>query len=309
MAGYVLGKLLGAIAVLLILSIVVFGAVFLSGDVASVIIPRGGGGVNLKTFLELKKLYGLSDPFLVQYGRFLHNLVTHFNFGYSLIEQRPVGDMLAERIPYTIQLAGTSVALGIVVGIPLGIVSAVKHNSILDHMSRLFSTVGMAAPQFWVGIMLILLFAAKLKWLPAYGVGGPEHLVLPTVTLSLFLIAGIASFVRSSMLEVLSSDYIKFARTKGLHERLIVWKHAFRNAVIPMITFLGLELAGVLNGAVVVEIVFARPGIGTLMIDGVMQRDFAVVEGTVLAAAFFYVMTSLLVDVTYAVVDPRIRSK
>lgn len=309
MAQYILGKLLGAVAVLFILSIVVFGAVFLSGDVAAVIIPQGAGGVSAQRFEELKQQYGLSDPFLVQYGRFLGNVVLHGNLGYSLIDHRPVADIVLERIPNTFMLAGAAMFLAIAVGVPLGVLSAMHRNSVLDHTIRLFATVGMAAPQFWIGIMLILLFAAKLNWLPAYGIGGPAHFVLPAITVALPLMTGIARFVRSSMLEALSTEYVKFARIKGLGEDVVLWKHAFRNALIPLMTFLGLGLAGVLNGSVVAEVVFAWPGIGKLMADGVMQRNFPVVEGTVLLSAVLYMGASLLVDVMYTLLDPRIRVK
>lgn len=307
MIRYILGKLLGSLAVLTILSLVIFGAVFIAGDVAAVIIPQGAGGVTTERFLELKEQYGLSDPFIVQYVRYLGNVVIDRNLGYSLIDQRSVTDLLGERIPNTFVLASTAMALALLVGVPVGILSAINRNSMIDHAARLFSTVGMAAPQFWVGIMLILVFAAKLKWLPAYGIGSPEHLILPAVTVALPLMTGIARFVRSSMLDVFGTEYVKFARVKGLRERLVIWKHAFRNALIPVTTFVGLELAGVLNGSVVAEVVFAWPGVGKLMADGVMQRNFPVVAGAVLFSALLYLIAAMLVDIVYALVDPRIR--
>jgi len=165
----------------------------------------------------------------------------------------------------------------------------------------------MAAPQFWVAIMAILLFGAILKWLPAYGRGGVDHLVLPAFVLAWSIMAGMVRLGRSSMLEILDSEFIKFARIKGLEERLVVWKHALRNALIPLLTFGGISLAGLLNGAIVVEVVFAWPGVGRLLLEGVVQRNFPIVEATVLASGFFYILTALVVDIMYAYADPRIR--
>jgi peptide/nickel transport system permease protein len=309
MVRYIFAKLFGAVAVLLVLTLVVFGGVFLSGDVAQLIIPQGPGGVTTERFLQLKEQYGLSDPFLVQYARYLTRLVTEFDFGTSLRDLRPVNQMLVERIPNTFLLAGTAMLLAIIVGVPLGVLSAIKRNSYIDNMARLLSSTGMAAPQFWVGIMLILLFAATLKLLPAYGTGSPAHLILPAVTVALPLMTGITRFVRSSVLDVLASEYVKFARIKGLRERRVLWNHAFRNAVIPLITFLGLQLAGVLNGSIVVEVVFAWPGLGNLMVESVMQRNMPVVQGTVLISALLYIAAASLVDIAYHFADPRIRLK
>jgi peptide/nickel transport system permease protein len=167
----------------------------------------------------------------------------------------------------------------------------------------------MSAPQFWVGILLLTLFAGTLKWLPSYGSGGLEHLVLPAVTLSLYLTAGIVRLTRSGMLEVLDSDYIRFARMKGMSERTVIWKHALRNGVIPVITFAGIMLGAMLNGTIVVEQLFAWPGIGRLAIDAVFQRDFPVLQGTVLVGGFFFVLSAYLVDILYLLVDPRVRNR
>ena len=167
----------------------------------------------------------------------------------------------------------------------------------------------MAAPQFWVGIMLILFFGAYLRWLPTFGIGGPSHYVLPAFSLSLFLIAGMVRLTRSSMLEVLDSEYIKFARVKGTHEGLVIWKHALKNAMIPVLTFAGISLGGLLNGSIVVEIVFAWPGLGRLMLTSVTQRDYAVLEATVLTAGAFYILMAMLVDILYAYIDPRMREE
>ena len=197
--------------------------------------------------------------------------------------------------------------LATVLGIPLGVLSAVKRDSIFDHAAKFFAIIGMATPQFWIAIMGILVFGALLKWLPTYGRGGPEHFIMPSVVIAWSIMAGMVRLGRSSMLEILDSDYVKFARVKGLKERLILWKHALRNAMIPLLTFSGLSLAGLLNGTIVVEVVFAWPGIGRLLLEGVVRRDIPVVQATILASAFFYISLSLVVDILYAYVDPRIR--
>ena len=212
-----------------------------------------------------------------------------------------------ERFPATLQLAGVAFVLTIVIGIPLGILSAVKRDSIFDQIGKLFAVAGIAAPSFWIAIMLILLFGGILRWLPTYGRGGVEHFILPAFVLSWHSMAGVLRLSRSSMLEVLDSEYVKFARIKGLSESLVIYKHALKNAVIPVLTFSGLTLAGLLNGSVAIEVVFAWPGIGRLMLEGISRRDFPVVQATVLAAGFLYIATALVVDILYAYVNPRIR--
>ena len=215
--------------------------------------------------------------------------------------------MLVERIPATLQLAGAGMLLAIVMGIPLGILSAVKKDSLLDKLVKLFAIVGIGAPQFWVAIMLILVFGGILQWLPTFGRGGPSHFILPSFVLAWSIMAGMMRLGRSSMLEVLDSEFVKFARAKGLVETLVIWKHALRNAMIPLVTFGGISLAGLLNGTIVIEVVFAWPGVGLLMLEGVAQRNFPIVEATVLTSGFFYILTSLIVDILYVYIDPRIK--
>jgi peptide/nickel transport system permease protein len=186
-------------------------------------------------------------------------------------------------------------------------VSAVKRDTIIDHFGKFFAVLGIATPHFWVAIMLILLFGAILGWLPTFGRGGIEHFILPAFVLSWGGMAGIVRLVRSSMLEVLDSEYVKFARVKGLPEQRVIYKHALKNAIIPALTFGGLTLAGLLNGSVAIEVVFAWPGIGRLMLQGISQRDFPIIQATVLAAGLFYIVISLIVDILYAYVNPRIR--
>ena len=303
MQRYIVIRIGQAIITLLILSLAVFLSVHMSGDPALYLLGPEG---TLEDYEQLKKTMGLDKPLVVQYGLFLSQVVRG-RFGDSLITRQPARKVLLERFPATLQLAGVAFLLTIVVGIPLGILSAVKRDSIFDQIGKFFAVAGIAAPSFWIAIMLILLFGAILGWLPTFGKGGLDHFILPAFVLSWHSMAGVLRLARSSMLEVLDSEYVKFARIKGLSERLVVYKHALKNAIIPVLTFSGLTLAGLLNGSVVVEVVFAWPGIGRLMLQGINQRDFPIVQATVLAAGFFYIVTALLVDILYAYVNPRIR--
>ena len=292
-----------AIVTLLVLSLAVFLSVHLTGDPAAYLLGPDDGQVEYEL---LKKQMGLDKPLTTQYGLFLSNIVRG-EFGDSHMMHRPARDVLIQRFPATLQLAGVAFLLTMVVGIPLGILSAVKRDSIIDYIGKFFAVAGIAAPSFWIAIMLILLFGAILGWLPTFGRGGIDHFILPAFVLSWSGMAGVLRLARSSMLEVMDSEYVKFARIKGLSERVVIYKHALKNSVIPVLTFSGLTLAGLLNGSVAIEVVFAWPGIGRLMLQGINQRDFPVVQATVLAAGLFYIVTALLVDILYAYVNPRIR--
>jgi peptide/nickel transport system permease protein len=216
-------------------------------------------------------------------------------------------DMLVERIPATLQLAAAGLLLAVVLGVPLGIIAAIRRDSIIDKFAKVFAIIGMSAPQFWIAIMLIMFFGAYLKVLPTFGKGGIDHFVLPAFTISLFIMAGFMRLTRSSMLEVLDSEYVKFARIKGLSERLVIYKHALKNAMIPVLTFGGVSFAALLNGSIVVEVVFAWPGLGRLMLDSIRERDTNVILATILTAGFLYILMATIVDVLYAYVDPGIR--
>ena len=296
-------RIFQAIVTLWALSVVVFASVHLTGDPVAFMV---GAETTDETYEQLKKNLGLDKPYPVQYWNFLKD-VSRGDFGTSTYLGRSARDVLLERLPATLQLAGAAFLLSMLIGIPMGILSAVKRDSTLDSIGKLFAVTGMAAPEFWVAIMLILLFGSILGWLPTYGRGGISHFILPTFVLAWAGMAGYVRLARSSMLEVLDSDYVKFARVRGLTERLVIWKHALRNALIPMLTFAGLTLAGQLNGAVAVEVVFAWPGVGRLMLQGLTTRDFPIIQATVLAAGFFFIATSLIVDILYAYVNPRIR--
>ncbi len=303
MQRYILARLLQALITLLILSLAVFLSVHLTGDPALYLL---GPESTVEDYEQLKRNMGLDKPLPVQYGRFVVN-IARLDFGESHISGQPALKELLDRFPATLQLAGAAFLMTMVVGIPLGILSAVKRDSVFDYFGKFFAVVGIAAPSFWIAIMLILLFGAILGWLPTFGRGGIEHFILPAFVLSWSGMAGVLRLARSSMLDVLDSEYVKFARAKGLAETVVVYKHALKNAVIPVLTFSGLTLAGLLNGSVAIEVIFAWPGIGRLMLQGINQRDFPIVQATVLAAGFFYVATALAVDILYAYVNPRIR--
>ena len=303
MQRYIFVRVAQAIVTLLVLSLAVFLSVHLTGDPALYLLGREG---TEEDYAQLRKNLGLDKPLPVQYGLFLGN-VLRGDFGNSHITGRSARETLIERFPATLQLAGAAFLLTMFIGIPLGILSAVKRDTVIDQFGKLFAVLGIATPSFWIAIMLILLFGAILGWLPTFGRGGMEHFILPAFVLSWGGIAGIVRLVRSSMLEVLDSEYVKFARVKGLSEKMVVYKHALKNAVIPALTFGGLTLAGLLNGSVAIEVVFAWPGIGRLMLQGINQRDFPIVQATVLASGLFYIIIALIVDILYAYVNPRIR--
>jgi peptide/nickel transport system permease protein len=303
MGRYVLGRLSQAALTLWILSIAIFLSVRLTGDPASYLL---GPESTQADYALLKHNLGLDLPLPVQYASFLVN-VLHGDFGRSYVTGRPARDVLLERLPATIELAAGAFALIVVIGVPLGVLSAVKRGTGVDVFTKFFAVLGIAAPNFWVATMLIFLFGAVLGWLPTYGQGSLDHLILPAFILAWAGMAGMMRLARSSMLEVLDSEYVKFARVKGLPERLVIYKHALRNSVIPLITFAGLLLAGLLNGSVVVEVVFAWPGLGQLLLQGINQRDFTLVQAVVLTAGAFYILASLVVDILYAYVNPKIR--
>ena len=319
MTAYILRRIGEGAVTLIALSFVVFGSVHLTGDPARFLLPISAEH-DESVYEAQKAAYGLDKPFIVQYWNFLIKAV-RLDFGNSFTARRPVKEILLERIPATVHLAITATILAIGIGVPLGIISAVKRDTILDRVCKAFAIFGMAAPQFWVAIMLIVLFAGYWGWLPAFGRGDmtgwfpswsqiPDmlaHLVLPAFVLALAIIAAIMRLARSAMLEVLDSDYVKFAQVKGMNDRVVIWKHAARNALIPVITFGGISLAGLLNGSVVVEVVFAWPGVGLMLLEGVLSNNFPQVEGAIMVSGAAYILTALVVDILYGYADPRVR--
>ena len=308
MQRYILNRILQAIVALWLLSTVVFFVLHATGDPVSFLLAPDATAFEEEL---LREQLGLNRPIFVQYAIFMGNAWTG-DFGKSTTRKTPAMDLLIERFPNTLKLAFSSIIVAFALGIPLGVTAALKRNSPWDGFVKVIALFGQAAPSFWLAIMLIILLAAipaerGLPALPSFGSGGIQHLILPTMVLAWSVMAGVVRLTRSSMLEVLDSEYIKFARVKGLSEHLVIWKHASRNAVIPVLTFWGLALAGLLNGTVVVEVVFAWPGIGRMLLEGVAQRDFPVVEAAILASGVFYILMALIVDILYAYVDPRIR--
>ena len=253
----ILSRVAQAAITLVVLSVLVFFGARATGDPA---IAIATGDATPEERDIIRHNLGLDKPVHVQYGNFLKDMVQG-DFGRSIVFKTPARELLWGRLPNTLKLAGVGLLVAVVVGVPLGIMAAVKRGSSLDVFAKTFAVLGMSAPQFWVAIMLIMLFGSHLTWLPTHGMGGLSHYVLPASVLSLFVLAGFTRLTRSAMLEVLDSEYVKFARIKGLSERLVIFKHALKNALIPVLTFGGISFAGLLNGSIVVEVVFAWPGL------------------------------------------------
>jgi ABC-type dipeptide/oligopeptide/nickel transport system permease component len=255
---------------------------------------------------RFRKAMGFDDPFFVQYVRFLKGAVRG-DFGESVRHGEPAMHLVLERLPATFELAGAGLLLALCLAIPAGIISAVKRNTPIDYVSTVVALMGQAMPTFWLGIMLILIFSVRLNWLPSSGRGDLEHLILPAITLGLFTTARVTRLTRSGMLEVLGQDYIRTARAKGVSEQPVVWKHALKNASIPIVTIVGIELGTLLGGSVITETIFAWPGVGRLSVQAIFNRDYPVVQAAVFILASTFVFLNFLVDVAYTWLDPRIR--
>jgi peptide/nickel transport system permease protein len=303
MKSYILRRLWQAVLVLFGVSVVVFAILHLTGDPAVLLLPPDATAEDVARF---RKAMGFDDPWIVQYGRFLTGALQG-NFGDSLRHGEPAMGLVVERLPATFQLAGAGLLLAICLAVPAGIVSAVKRNTVIDYFSTVVALLGQAMPTFWLGIMLILVFSVHLNWLPSSGRGDLQHLILPAVTLGLFTTARITRLTRSGMLEVLGQDYIRTARAKGVSEQPVVWKHALKNASIPIVTIVGIELGTLLGGSVITETIFAWPGVGRLSVQAIFNRDYPVVQAAVFILASTFVVVNFLVDLAYTWLDPRIR--
>lgn len=303
MYGYLVRRLVLTVPVLLGVAILVFAIVrLIPGDPATAI---AGPQATDAFIAQIAEQYHLNEPLYVQFGLFLRDLLVG-DLGDSTFSRRPVMVELAERFPRTIQLTLAAMAVAMAIGIPAGIMSARRRNSIFDNLSMIVALLGVAAPVFWLALMLQLLFSVRLGWLPTTGTGSPAHLVLPAITLGMSTAGLIARVTRSSMLEVLRMEYVQTARAKGLAERDVIYGHALKNAMIPVVTVVGLQFGILLGGAVLTESVFAWPGVGRLLVDSILSRDYPVVQGTVLVLAATFVVINLIVDLLYAVLDPRI---
>ena len=300
---YLLRRLLQSLLVLFGVSFVVFGILFLTGDPALLLLPPDA---SIEDIAKFRQQMGFNDPFFVQYGRFLSGALRG-NFGQSVRHGEPAFDLVMERMPATFELSGAALALALCLSIPAGIISAVRRNTLVDYIATVVALLGQSMPTFWLGIMLILLFSVQLNVLPSSGRGGWQHILLPAVTLGLFTTARITRLTRSGMLEVLNQDYIRTARAKGVANPPVVWKHALKNAAIPIVTIVGIELGTLLGGSVITETIFAWPGVGRLSVQAIYNRDYPVVQAAVFTLATTFVLVNLVVDVLYTYLDPRIR--
>ena len=300
---YLTRRLLQSLIVLFGVSFVVFGILFLTGDPALVLLPPES---TLEDIQKFREAMGFNDPFIVQYGRFLAGALRG-DFGQSIRHGEPAFHLVVERMPATFQLAGAALAVALALAIPAGIISAVRRNSALDYVSTIVALLGQSMPTFWLGIMLILVFSVQLNLLPSSGRGTFAHLVLPAITLGLFTTARITRLTRSGMLEVLNQDYIRTAKSKGLARRYILMVHALKNASLPIVTVVGLDLPLLLGGALVTERIFAWPGMGRLFLDHVERVDTPVVMGILMLISVAVVVFQIVTDVVYAWLDPRIR--
>jgi ABC-type dipeptide/oligopeptide/nickel transport system permease component len=288
---------------LFLLSLTIFFFVRVTGDPATLLVEPGASPADMEA---VRQQFGLDRPLWVQYGVFMASLA-HGDLGQSFYYRTPVLELYLSRLPNSLLLAVVAMGLSLLIGIPSGILASVRVGRFWDSAGKMFALLGLSLPSFWVGLVLILVFSVYLGWLPSSGSGTPLHLIMPAFALGWYFAAAHMRLTRSSMLEVLGSEYVKLARLKGLPESLVIAKHAFKNALIPVLTLAGINLVIMVNVAVVVETVFAWPGIGRLLYEGISFRDFPVVQGVVLMGGAMIVMVNFLIDVLYAVIDPRIR--
>lgn len=287
-----------------VVTLTFFAIRLLPGDPATLLISQGGGSA--QDIADLRERLGLDDPLPVQYLRFLGGLVQG-DLGMSLVSRRPVTDAIGEQLPHTLALATTATLLSVIIGISLGVLAATHQGTWVDQFCIALSVLGVSIPILMSGLLLILLFSLVLGWLPATGQGSWRHLVMPALVLSLASTGTIARLVRTQMLEVLPEDYITVARAKGVLERVILWRHALRNALIPVITVIGLQFGSLLGGTVVTESLFSRRGLGRLVVDAILWKDYPLIQGVVILGAAIYVGVNFIVDMSYGLLDPRIR--
>lgn len=294
------------VPVLLIMSVMVFLIMYLlPGDPATLAL-LGQSATSLEHIERLREQMGLNDPIYVQYGRYLANAIRG-NLGTSARFRRPVTDVLLEQFPATLKLSIVGMSIALVLGLTIGVVAAIWRYSWVDTLGMFLALIGVSTPIFWSGLMAIFLFSFRLGWLPSTGTGGWKGMVLPAFTLGLVATGTIARLTRSGLIEVMSQDYVRTARAKGLGEWLVIYRHAMKNAMIPIVTVVGLQFGGMLSGAVITETVFSRPGIGRLMVSAILWEDYVLAQGAILLVAICFVLVNLVVDISYAWLDPRIR--
>ncbi len=307
MSKYIIKRLLYMIPVLLGVAFLVFAILSLTpGDPGTIIL-----GITAKpeSIASLNHEFGYDQPFLIRFFNYIGGIIFHFDLGTSYQTRQPVVNDIIARFPNTLLLAILSMAVSSIIGISLGIFSAVRQYSVVDHICVVVALVFASIPGFWLGLMLLLLFSLKLGWLPSFGASSLKHFILPTLTVSLTSAAGLLRLTRSAMLETIRQEYIRTAKAKGASSRRIIWKHALRNALLPVVTTLGTSFGASLGGAIIAETVFAMPGMGTLITTAIRQKDIPVVMGATLFLAVLFSLVILIVDILYAFIDPRIKAK
>jgi peptide/nickel transport system permease protein len=304
MRRYALKRVFLGIITVLVVSMIIFVASRLSGDVTFLLLPDDATEEEVKW---LRTNLGLDKPIPVQYLYFLKGAIRG-DFGKSYrYTNRQAMEVVLERLPATAQLAVVAFSMSIICGLLLGVLSATKRDTFFDTFGKLFALLGQAMPGFWVGVMAILIFSVKLGWLPTSGRGGISYMILPATTIAWFSVASILRLTRSTMLDVLDSEYVKTARLKGINEWIVIWKHALRNALIPVVAMSGLQLAHLLGGVVIAETIFSWPGLGSIILEGIYSRDYALVQAGVFVISIIFITCNLIVDLVYGIIDPRIR--
>ena len=296
-------RFIQTVVTLVILSMLIFGLVRISGDPAVLMISEDA---TEKDYKHMRAQLGLDKPLYVQYGIFIANAIKG-DLGRAIRTKKPVIESIKDTLPNSIKLVGVSFLITIIIGIPLGVMAAVKKDTPIDTTARVIAGLGQSLPTFWVGLMMIHLFVVKWGILPASGAGSWRHYLMPAFCIGIFLMAGVVRLLRSSMLEVLDSEYIKMARIKGVSEKAVIWKHALRNSLLAVLSFGGMYVAIMVTGAILIETVFAWPGFGRLCYSGIIGQDFPLIQGVVLTAALIVMGANLIADILYAYLDPRIR--
>lgn len=303
MQRYVIRRLLQSVVVLVVLALVVFSLARVTGNPADLLLPEDATAEDREHLLHA---LGLDRPVHVQLGVFLSGALRG-DLGTSIRYRQPAVEVFFERLPNTLTLVPLALAASVIIAIPLGLLAAVYRGTVVDRITGTIAVLGIATPSFWLGVVLIYVFSVKLGWLPSARMGGPTHFVLPIITLSGFLVAGMTRLVRSSVLEVLDTEFVKLARIKGLPERAVIWKHCLGNALIPVVTLFGVFFALMVTGAIVTETVFAWPGVGRLTYEAVIFRDYPLLQAVILLQATIVLAVNLGVDILYAYLDPRVR--
>ena len=300
---FIIRRTIYSLITLLILSLTIFLVVRLTGDPVTLMAEPG---VRPEDLARIRAQWGFDRPWPVQYLSFVQNMCTG-ELGKSFNYRMPVSELYFQRLPNSLELGLAATLISLLIGVPAGLVSAVRVNSWWDNLGKGVALLGLAMPNFWMGLVLILVFSVWLEWLPTSGRGDWRHLIMPAVALGWYFAASMLRLTRSSMLEVLRSEYIKLARLKGLPEYVVIAMHGFKNALMPVFTLAGINLVVMVNAAVIIEVIFAWPGIGRLLFEGIFQRDFPLVQGVVVLAGMMIVGVNLMVDILYAYIDPRIR--